>query len=171
MTLVLKFLRKRARPTPYLPVPAHDRPSTVSESEHQRCRNILFGIPAPEPFAQPDDEERELWRTGKLVPWYITCRLDGGRHNGPEVDIACHAEEPAVDNWELGRLYPNWGQTVALARLLNVRVRNLTHPEAHPHHQPERPVRRPGRHIAILSFEPSAVQAVCGGLHATEGDN
>lgn len=157
---MFKFLRRRTRPTPYLPVSAEDRPSTISESEHERCRSILYDIPTPEAFAEPDEEERELWRAGKLVPWYITFHLNSGDHNGPQVDIACHAEEPAVDNWELGRRYPNWDQTVALARLVNVRVRNLTHPEARPHHQPERPKRRPGRQVAILSFEPSAVEAV-----------
>ncbi|MYV31821.1 hypothetical protein [Rhodococcus sp. KB6] len=51
------------------------------------------------------------------------------------------------------------GKTVALARLLNVQVRDLTHPEATPRHHADRPVHRlPG--LAILSFEPVAVDAV-----------
>lgn len=157
---MFRFLRRRAdtRTSPYLPVPTDGQPSALPESERVRCVNIIHGLPAPEVFTEPDDEERGLWLAGKLVPWYISCRLDSGHHYGPQVDIACHAVEPAVDNWELGRLYPSWDQTVALARLLDVRVRNLTHPEASPYHQPERPIRRPGRHVAILSFEPSAVQ-------------
>lgn len=156
---MFKFFRKLTgtSATPYLPVPTNGQPSVLSETESARCKSILLGLSASETFAEPDGEEHELWRTGKLVPWYITCLLDSGHHYGPQVDTACHAAEPAVDNWELGRLYPNWDQTVALARLLNVRVRDLAHPEARPRHQPERPVRRPGRHIAILSFEPSAV--------------
>lgn len=157
---MFKFFRKRTYPAPYLPVSTDGPPSTISESEQARARNIVFGFPPSETFTEPDDEERELWRTGKLVPWYITRWLNRGQHNGPQVDIACRAEEPAVDNWELGRLYPTWDQTVALAQLLNIRVRNLTHPEAYPHHHPERPIRRPSRDVAILSFEPSAVQAV-----------
>ncbi|MET3959815.1 hypothetical protein ABIE52_006750 [Rhodococcus sp. OAS809] len=159
---MFKFLRKRVRSAPYLPVSVQDRPSTISESEHARCRRVLLEIPSPEAFTEPDVEERELWRTGKLVPWYISLHLDSGHHEGPEVDTACLTEEPAVDNWELGHLYPSWDQTVALARLLGVRVRNLTHPEARPHHQSERPMGRPGRHVAILSFEPSAVEAAGG---------
>ena len=56
----------------------------------------------------------------------------------------------------LGRVYPRWDQTVALARLLDVPVRILTHPDARPHHHANRPRRRD---LAILSFEPSAVRA------------
>ncbi|MGW4336706.1 hypothetical protein ACWEK5_28450 [Rhodococcus koreensis] len=110
------------------------------------------------PFVEPGSDEYDLWRAGKLVPWYISNLLDRGGHSGPNVDIACNAEEPAVDMWELGTLYPRWDQTVALARLLDVPVRDLTHPEARPHHHPNRPRRR-RRDLAILSFEPSAVHA------------
>lgn len=55
-----------------------------------------------------------------------------GGHFGPEVDAACLAEEPAVDRWEVGVEYPSWEQTVALARFLDVRVRDLAHPDAEP---------------------------------------
>ncbi|PZU04736.1 MAG: hypothetical protein DI630_00470 [Gordonia sp. (in: high G+C Gram-positive bacteria)] len=151
--------RRARRPSPYIPVSPEAASSTVSDSEHTRCRTIVFDAPAPDPFVAPDDTEHELWRSGKLVPWYITRELNRGGHNGPQVDIACGASEPDVDNWELGHLYPTWDQTVALAQLVNVRVRNLTHPDAHPCHHPERPVHRPARDVAILSFEPAAVQA------------
>lgn len=55
-----------------------------------------------------------------------------GGHFGPKVDAACLAEEPAVDRWEAGVEYPSWEQTVALARFLDVRVRDLAHPDAEP---------------------------------------
>ncbi|WFR70979.1 hypothetical protein P9209_16370 [Prescottella defluvii] len=50
---------------------------------------------------------------------------------------------------------------MALARLLNVRVRILAHADAQPHHHENRPHRR-GPGLAILSFEPAAVHAAIG---------
>ena len=121
------------------------------------------------PFVEPGSDEYDLWRAGKLVPWYISHLLDRGGHSGPGVDIACNAVEPAVDMWELGTAYPRWDQTVALARLLDVPVRDLTHPEARPHHHPSRPRRR-RRDLAILSFEPSAVRAATASSAAQSPD-
>lgn len=159
---MFKFFRERAgtRPPSDVPALSNEHPPAVSEEEFTRRRNIWLGLANSEPFTEPDSEERELWRDGKLVPWYITYHLDSGNHYGPQVDIACHTEEPAVDLWEVGRLYPRWDQTVALARLLDVRVRDLAHAEARPHHHPDRPTRGGSRRIPILSFEPSAVREV-----------
>lgn len=130
----------------------------MSEEETARFRRIAEQFAVTGPFTDPDDHERELWRAGKLIPWYITALLDHGGHVGPQVDLACHAQEPEVDRWEAGQLYPTWDQTVALARLLDVRVRDLTHPEAAPRHHADRPARRL-HGVAILSFEPAAVDA------------
>ncbi|MDV6246297.1 hypothetical protein [Rhodococcus opacus] len=129
---------------------------SASPEELTRLRRFASDFAVSGPFVEPGSDEHDLWRAGKLVPWYISHLLDGGQHSGPAVDIACHAEEPAVDRWEAGQLYPTWDQTVALARLLDVPVRDLTHPDARPHHHPNRPGRR-RRDLAILSFEPSAV--------------
>lgn len=109
------------------------------------------------PFVEPDRDDYELWEAGKLVPWFITQLLDAGKHVGPQVDIACKAEEPAVDMWEVGRLYPSWEQAVALARFLNVRVRDLGHPDARPCHEPRPSFRL--RCVAVMSFDPAAVEA------------
>lgn len=57
------------------------------------------------------------WAEGLVIPAHITLALDAGDHFGPEVDAACLAEEPEVDLWELGKLYPKWEQLVALAQL------------------------------------------------------
>lgn len=69
------------------------------------------------------DEAREardykLWAAGLLKPWRITLKLDSLNLYGPEVDIACGTQEPDVDLWEAGKLYPTWEQTKLLAKLV-----------------------------------------------------
>lgn len=59
----------------------------------------------------------EAWRDGLVSPWAITAALDMRALYGPEVDHACGVEEPAVDQWEAGQLYPSWEQLQALSRL------------------------------------------------------
>jgi len=58
----------------------------------------------------------------------------------------------------VGIEYLSWEQTVAWARLLHLRVRDLAHPDAEPRHQESRPRRRMSG-LAILSFEPAVVAA------------
>lgn len=60
---------------------------------------------------------RADWAAGRVVPWLITIALDGKRLYGPEVDQACGVEEPGVDMWEAGTLYPSFEQLCALAKL------------------------------------------------------
>ena len=74
-------------------------------------------LPFPAP---PLDPAYELWRAGALVPYHLTRMLDANGLYGPEVDLACGAEEPAVDEWEAGTRYPTWAQLVALADLVGV---------------------------------------------------
>lgn len=75
---------------------------------------------------QADDARAErLYRGGHLAPWRITMALDAEGLEGPEVDIACGAEEPDVDLWEAGVLYPTWEQVVKLAALCKVTPRFL----------------------------------------------
>lgn len=59
------------------------------------------------------------YRAGRVPaqPHRITQALDIGQHYGPEVDIACGAVEPAVDEWEAGQAAPTWEQLLALAVL------------------------------------------------------
>jgi len=58
-----------------------------------------------------------LWAAGELKPYLITLALDAMDLYGPEVDRACGAEEPDVDLWEAGKLYPTWEQLQLLADL------------------------------------------------------
>lgn len=57
------------------------------------------------------------WAAGQVIPYRITMALDQLELYGPEVDTACGVEEPAVDMWEAGTLYPTWEQLCALATL------------------------------------------------------
>jgi hypothetical protein len=63
------------------------------------------------------DEAYRLWRAGEFRPYQATFLLNLRGLYGPEVDEACGAEEPAVDEWEDGIRYPTWDQLLALADL------------------------------------------------------
>lgn len=69
---------------------------------------------------QQQEAAYKLWSEGKAVPYRITLNLDRCGLEGPEVDAACNAREPEVDQWEEGILYPRWDQLVALAELTGV---------------------------------------------------
>lgn len=66
-------------------------------------------------------ERREIarakWAEGLVCPALITVALDAAGLEGPEVDRACGGEEPMVDLWEEGRLYPTFPQLCSLAEL------------------------------------------------------
>ncbi|PRY35282.1 hypothetical protein [Umezawaea tangerina] len=64
-----------------------------------------------------DERAREKWAMGLVIPAHITIALDALGLHGSEVDAACGVREPAVDDWEAGRLYPTWEQILALAAL------------------------------------------------------
>lgn len=66
---------------------------------------------------QSDRIAYQRWRDGLVVPHRITLALDIHMLDGPEVDIACKAREPEVDQWEAGERYPSWEQLCALAEL------------------------------------------------------
>lgn len=60
--------------------------------------------------------------SGRVVPARITIALDRCGLQGPEVDTACGAEEPAVDMWEAGLWVPTPEQLVKLAELTGYQV-------------------------------------------------
>lgn len=60
---------------------------------------------------------RRAWERGALRPWMITMALNVRGLEGPEVDVACLAQEPDVDDWEAGWRYPSWPQFLALCEL------------------------------------------------------
>jgi hypothetical protein len=107
----------------------------------------------------------KLWRAGEVKPYMITRCLDVKGLYGPEVDKACGAEEPDVDLWEAGKLYPTWQQLLLLAKLCGVTPRFLCSPHElitveqtslrfHGHDAPTPP--------PVWGFQIDAVQAVVG---------
>jgi len=60
------------------------------------------------------------WKRGLVQPWRITHALDARGLNGPDVDEKCGVQEPTVDNWEAGIVYPSWEQLCKLAELCGV---------------------------------------------------
>lgn len=67
-------------------------------------------------------EELETFlRAGHLNPRRITLALDAIEAEGPDVDIACGAVEPAVDEWETGTRTPSVDQLLALADFTGMR--------------------------------------------------
>lgn len=71
-------------------------------------------------------EAQAKWRRGAVYPDSITAALDMQNLYGPEVDKACGVEEPAVDMWEAGELYPTWEQLLALSALTGFPVHFFT---------------------------------------------
>lgn len=57
------------------------------------------------------------WAAGEILPFRITQALDAAGLFGPEVDTACGAAEPAVDEWEAGARYPTFVQLLLLANI------------------------------------------------------
>lgn len=106
-----------------------------------------------------------LWRAGEVKPYMITRCLDLHGLDGPEVDTACGAQEPDVDLWEAGKLYPTWRQLRFLADLCMTTPRFLcmarevltvenTSLRFHGHNAPTPP--------PVWAFETQAVQATVG---------
>lgn len=124
-----------------------------------------------------DEVAYQKWRAGMVVPRNITVILDACGLYGPEVDEACRAQEPEVDLWEAGKLYPRWDQLVALAELTGTTPRWFT--EARPavpvidtsmrFHAPPGELRQLSAHqlMAVMRY-PDDVVARCPGteLHA-----
>ncbi|MGV9836660.1 hypothetical protein ACWDUL_21065 [Nocardia niigatensis] len=95
---------------------------TTTEIQQRRHQILQARNKAVAAQAALEAEGRRLWRAGRLIPWRITIALDHKGLEGPGVDIACGATEPAVDQWEAGILYPTWEQTRLLAELCGVTV-------------------------------------------------
>lgn len=67
--------------------------------------------------AAQNQAARVDWEAGLISPYLITTALDMCALHGPEVDEACGVEEPTIDLWESGLVYPTWEQLCALATL------------------------------------------------------
>lgn len=66
------------------------------------------------------EELRVAWDRGRIRPDVLTLALNLAGQYGPEVDAACGVEEPTVDRWETGEIYPTFEQLLALTRLCQV---------------------------------------------------
>lgn len=100
-----------------LPRPARSRPirTAASAAFDQRHARDLVRLEAD-------------YRAGRAHAWpdRITAALDAQDLYGPEVDVACLAVEPAVDQWEAGEAAPTWEQLVALSELAGCTVEFFT---------------------------------------------
>ena len=100
-----------------------DRPwgkagTRLTDDEKRGRRQAQAGRARRAEVASLDDERaHQKWAMGLVIPAHITIALDTLGLYGPEVDTACGVREPAVDNWEAGRVYPTWEQIKALAAL------------------------------------------------------
>lgn len=76
--------------------------------------------------AQDEAASYRHWLQGRIVPDRITAALDCQGLEGPDVDVACLAQEPDVDMWEEGTRYPTWEQLLALCELTGMTPRFFT---------------------------------------------
>lgn len=96
----------------------------LSVDERKRRRRRIQ-VTRAEDSRRAEEEHRDAhsrWEHGLVAPWRITYALDVGEHHGAEVDIACGAVEPAVDEWESGVRYPTFEQLVLLSELTGFAV-------------------------------------------------
>lgn len=114
-----------------------------------------------------------LWQAGELRPYRITRALDAKALYGPEVDAACGANEPDVDLWEAGKLYPTWEQVILLAKLTGVTPRFLCTPDPHQLRVEDTSLRfhgyRDGDEPLVVTFLPEAVAAAVGKVSTDSG--
>lgn len=99
---------------------------TDAEAAERDARNRTRRNQAAISRATDDQRARAAWAEGRVIPASITAALDSRALYGPEVDEACGAQEPDVDRWEAGDLYPTWEQLCKLAELCGVTPRFFT---------------------------------------------
>lgn len=84
----------------------------------QRRSDLAGAVRAKRREAERNLLEQRFRAGEELVqPNRITLALDSRALEGPEVDTACGAAEPDVDNWEAGTSAPTWDQLLLLADL------------------------------------------------------
>jgi hypothetical protein len=98
----------------------------VTVSRHRTYRDVAARQASERETARLEAD----YRAGGVVayPDRITLALDLCGLYGPDVDRACLAEEPAVDEWEAGTAAPTWEQLTALATLTGFRPRLFFEP-------------------------------------------
>lgn len=104
---------------------AGERITTEQARERVRARQAparRASAVAKESNAARLSAAHKAWKAGLARPDMITQGLNFRDLYGPEVDRACGVEEPTVDLWEAGRVYPTWEQLTALAALCELPV-------------------------------------------------
>lgn len=100
---------------------------TWQEDRERRVRERRHRRNTQDHLTQQHREEAEArWRGGYIIPARITQALDLRSLYGPEVDAALGVEEPTVDRWEAGELYPTWEQVQSLSKLTGMGERWFT---------------------------------------------
>jgi hypothetical protein len=114
-------------------------------------------------------EAKRRWERGLAVPARITLALDMLKLDGPEVDEACGVQEPTVDRWEQGLIYPTWEQLCRLAVLTGFAVAFFTAPaedlnfDHGPHFRPGYGNREPSRPAPLVPrFTDKAINRTLG---------
>ena len=121
------FRRQKSSTSSAAGLPAEKRVDLSVAAASKRAAGVdAVGLAAQYPalFAQ--------WQKGGLRPTAVTLAFDPNAHPGRGgtvasvasvvfvgewVDLACGVQEPAVDSWEAGLLYPTWEQLCRLAAL------------------------------------------------------
>lgn len=98
----------------------------VAENRRARLYEEVKGHRLTRALAEVEQRYRDGLCT--VYPNRITTALDAGGHEGPEVDAACLAAEPAVDEWEAGQAVPTWEQLAAMANLTGMAVEFFLRP-------------------------------------------
>jgi len=104
-----------AEPVASNPVPKPEPVASTRRPKPRTMREVGADQAAVRALARLEAD----YRAGRVVayPGRITTALNINGLEGPSVDRACLAEEPAVDQWEAGEAAPSWEQLVALSEL------------------------------------------------------
>ena len=126
------FRRKKSSTSRAVGLSAEKRVDLSVAAVSRRAAGVdAVGLAAQYPalFAQ--------WQNGGLRPTAVTLAFDPHAHAGRGgagattvfvgewVDVACGVQEPAVDSWEAGLLYPTWEQLCKLAALTGTSLETL----------------------------------------------
>lgn len=116
---------------------------------------------------------RAAWAAGQLAPYRITAALNDAGLHGPDVDAQLGAQEPAVDHWEDGTLYPTFQQFLKLVARTRRPWRYFTPPPGHtPIRLQDTTMIYHDKRVAtwpdpVLAFTPEAIASTLSG-HAPD---
>jgi hypothetical protein len=143
-------------------------------------QQVQLAIPEPEPVVSLEvvragrapgaAAAHRRWHDGLVVPWRITTALDIRELHGPQVDVDLGVEDPSVDMWEAGILYPTWDEMLRLAVLTDFPVAFFTETPGRPVRAVDTSLRFHARlddvdeREPVLAFPPNVVAATMADL-------